>query len=592
MAPRPPPRPLARGPAPGQGGAELDAVEAGSLLGGRYVLRRHEGEEAGASSWQAHDETLDRPVGILAVATDHPHAAAMLDAARRAAGVEDPRLVRVLDAGRDQELAYVVTEWVAGPTLRQLLREGSVPAEDVRTMVGEAALALENARRRGLHHLALTPDDVHLLNDDTVKLAGLEVHAALTGRDLGPSQDAEAACAFDTRTLVALAYAGLTGFWPLAEPECDLPAAPEVAGSPAAPSEVVGAVPADLDTLCVQTFAGAGAPSSPGDLAGQIAPWGRGSRAPRRQGAFPLSLQPARASGRADAGGRRAPGGNEGTAVLPPGPPARARTPTPRPPAATPPRASEHTQDTTQVVRPVLGTALRTDLFDGDRARPAPLLPMAPIGRPQTRQIRTVIVVVVAFIAIFFLLAYCGLSGLGSGSLTNVPRRSASTTPASSGSPSSAPSTPAESPTAAGRPIPVVSITGFDPQGDGSEKNALAPLAIDGNASTAWTSETYRTAQFGGLKKGVGLLLDLGKPTPVNRVAVIVGASGSALELRTATGNTLAGSTVVAQASNASGTVHLTPTRAVTTRYLVLWFTAAAPSNGGYRVSVNEVSVS
>ena len=571
-------------PAPGQGGVELDAVEPGSLLGGRYVLRRRTGEGAGASSWQAQDQTLDRLVGIRAIPTDHPHAAAMLDAARRAAGVEDPRLVRVLDVGRDQELAYVVTEWVDGLTLRQRLRDGPVPAEDVRMIVGEAALALENARRRGLHHLALTPADVHLLDDDTVKLAGLEVHAALSGHDLGAGQDAQAACAFDTRTLVALAYAGLTGFWPVSEPACDLPPAPQVSGSPVAPTQIVAAVPADLDTLCAQAFAGAGAPNSPGDLAGQIAPWGRGSHAPRRQGAFPLALQP-------------------GTAVLPAVPAPRARPPAPAPrppaprpstprPAPTPPPAADRPEPATQVIRPVLGTALSTDLFDGDRARPAPLLPMAPIGRPQSRQIRTVIVVVVAFVAIFFLLAYYGLSGLGTGSHKAGSGTPTTRTPVPSASTSAQPSTPAPSGSAAGSPIRVAAITGFDPQGDGAEKNALAPLAIDGNATTAWTSDTYHTAQFGGLKKGVGLLLDLGAPTPVHRVAVIVGGSGSALELRTATGNTLAGSAVVAQASNVSGTAHLTLAAPVTTRYLIVWFTAAPPSSGGFRVSVNEVSVS
>ena len=62
----------------------------------------------------------------------------------------------------------------------------------------------------------------------------------------------------------------------------------------------------------------------------------------------------------------------------------------------------------------------------------------------------------------------------------------------------------------------------FDPFGDPPEENAdQAPLAVDGKPDTAWTTSTYQQ-NFGptGLKDGVGLLLDLGKPQEVGSVDV------------------------------------------------------------------------
>ena len=526
----------------------------------------------------------------------------MLDAARRAAGVEDARLVRVLDVGSDQSTAYVVTEWVEGSTLTERLRSGPLEAQEVRTMLGESALALERARHRGLHHLELTPDDVHLLDDESIKVAGLAVRAALAGHDFGDGTDtADTACAVDTTALVALTYAGLTGYWPLSG-RTGLPPAPQVAGSPAAPSEIVSGVPADLDTLCAQTFAGAGAPNSPGDLASQVAPWGRARRPARAAGAFPLPLAPLQSApkthpGELDSSDRNPNDpdtrGPEPTAVLPVSP-AKARatpsapvTPRKRP---TPAKPAKPIKPATPRRAPPIGTGLDTDLFEERRERPAPLVPPAPLSRPARTQTRTVLLLVLGFVGVFFLLAYCGIRGLGDNAFVAGPRPMPSVTPTPTAPPAA---TPTAAPVA---PVKLAAVTAFDPQGDGEEKDSLVRLALDGDPTTSWTSDTYRSPTFGGLKKGVGLLLDLGAPASVRSVAVAVGGSGSTLELLSATGNTLEGAKVVAKAGNtsgtASGTLSLTPASPVTSRYFVLWFTTAPSRDGGYRIEVNEVSVS
>ena len=88
----------------------------------------------------------------------HPYGPEIVDAARRAALVEDPRLQRVLAAGEERGTAYVVLERLSGRTLVDLLGTGPLPAETARRIVGEAAQALDRAAARGLHHLRLRPD--------------------------------------------------------------------------------------------------------------------------------------------------------------------------------------------------------------------------------------------------------------------------------------------------------------------------------------------------------------------------------------------------------------------------------------------------
>ena len=109
-------------------------------------------------------------------------ALAVLDAASRSADVDNPRLVRVLDVGREYDYGYFTEESLDGAvSLTQLAGGIGMAAEEVRRITGEVALALDAAQRRGLHHLGLTPDNVLLMPDGSVKLAGLATQAALAG---------------------------------------------------------------------------------------------------------------------------------------------------------------------------------------------------------------------------------------------------------------------------------------------------------------------------------------------------------------------------------------------------------------------------
>ncbi len=249
----------------------MQGVGPGSVLGGRYLVQRRLSQHARYERWAAADQTLERDVVLVCFQAEGPVGSATLDAARRAAGVEDHRLVRVLDVGRDGNLTFVVEEPMPGArSMTVVLGDGGLPSEEARRVVGEAAAALESARARGLHHGALTPRSVLRLEDGTIKVRGLATEAALLEADDATSEEASRG---DTVALVGLAYAVMTGRWPLAEGDSGLEAAPRVSGGVAAPSEIAAGVPADLDLLARTTLNEDHGPATPGELAQQIGPW-------------------------------------------------------------------------------------------------------------------------------------------------------------------------------------------------------------------------------------------------------------------------------------------------------------------------------
>jgi len=250
----------------------VEIVGRGNLLAGRYRLDEPVGTDLpGVECWHARDQILDRPVRALVLRAGRLRQAQ--DAARRAALVSDPRLLRVLDVGDHGGVPYVVTERVPGRDLAELTAGGPLPAGQARAIIGEAAVALEVARRRGVHHLALRPSAVHLTPQGAVLVSGLALDGELAGHGLG---DARSTTRADTVGLVALLYLLLTGRWPApAGVTTTGSSAPVVTGEPPAPGDLVEGVPNDLDTLCAVTLGPHDdGPHSPAELVRELEPWG------------------------------------------------------------------------------------------------------------------------------------------------------------------------------------------------------------------------------------------------------------------------------------------------------------------------------
>src|SRR5206468_2359480 len=88
---------------------------------------------------------------------------------------------------------------------------------------------------------------------------------------------------------------------------------------------------------------------------------------------------------------------------------------------------------------------------------------------------------------------------------------------------------------AAGRDVPIVGATVFDPSGDGQPDNVrTVDRSHDGDPASVWSTVAYRgSPAFGRLKPGEGVLFDLGSAQPLAGVTITTTLAGSQVEVRT-----------------------------------------------------------
>jgi hypothetical protein len=113
----------------------------------------------------------------------------------------------------------------------------------------------------------------------------------------------------------------------------------------------------------------------------------------------------------------------------------------------------------------------------------------------------------------------------------------------------------------------------------------------DGDPSTSWHSDRYQSPTFGGIKQGLGLVLDLGATSTVTRVTLTAPGTDGTVELRAAGGPDGSGSQLLATGRIDGGDTVLTPSAPASTRYVVLWFTRVPQTDQGRRIVVDEVVV-
>ncbi len=130
---------------------------------------------------------------------------------------------------------------------------------------------------------------------------------------------------------------------------------------------------------------------------------------------------------------------------------------------------------------------------------------------------------------------------------------------------------------------------------------AVAPLsptvssfAVSGTGfrkdGSGWVTQTYSTPEFGGLKAGVGLVLDLGSAKSVSGVSFDAGTGPLQVELRSADSRagSISGWTKVSANSSASGSVTLSGSSGGKHQYWLIWVTRLGSDN---RAEITGISV-
>lgn len=199
--------------------SERRLLASGDVLAHRYELQDLVNEKLGSTTWRAHDQVLNRNVGIEMLSSADPRADHFLQAARESTAVTDPRFLRVLDLIEDEQHHHlVIREWARAFPLDQLLAQSPLPNRRAATVVAEVAEALSHAHEHGVYHRRLTPHQVLLKQSGAVRVVGLGVTTALSpvGRQ-DSLEDLQGYEQLDVQALGKLLYACLTSRWPGAD---------------------------------------------------------------------------------------------------------------------------------------------------------------------------------------------------------------------------------------------------------------------------------------------------------------------------------------------------------------------------------------
>ena len=137
----------------------------------------------------------------------------------------------------------------------------------------------------------------------------------------------------------------------------------------------------------------------------------------------------------------------------------------------------------------------------------------------------------------------------------------------------------------AGGPVRLTGLMGYDPDGDGTEHDDTARQAADGQAATYWQTEHYHSSSFGGLKPGVGLVLDTGKEQKLAQLTVTSNTPG--FRARVESGSSAAGGFTPVSGAKTVESRTVFSLHGSAARYYVIWITSLPPDGVAH---VNEVT--
>lgn len=246
----------------------------GQLLDGRYRIEARIAVGGMATVYRAVDTRLDRVLALKvmhpALAVDAAFVERFIREAKSVARLAHPNVVAVFDQGAQGAYVYLAMEYVAGCTLRDVLRErGALQPRAALDILEPVLAALGAAHRAGFVHRDMKPENVLIGDDGRVKVADFGLVRAVgtatdtTGSLLGtvsylaPEQIEHGTA--DTRSDVyacgVVLYEMLTGAKPHTGENAAQVIYQHLNTDVPAPSAVVPGLPVALDSLVASATA-------------------------------------------------------------------------------------------------------------------------------------------------------------------------------------------------------------------------------------------------------------------------------------------------------------------------------------------------
>jgi beta-lactam-binding protein with PASTA domain/tRNA A-37 threonylcarbamoyl transferase component Bud32 len=161
----------------------------GTTLGGRYELIEIIGEGGMSTVYKARDRVLDRIVAVKILreefSQDKGFVSSFKTEALSAASISHPNIVNIYDVGSENDVYFIVMEFVDGQTLKSIIRrQGPLSVEravDIAIMVCDG---VHHAHEKGIIHRDIKPQNILITEHGMVKVADFGIARAVSSGTL------------------------------------------------------------------------------------------------------------------------------------------------------------------------------------------------------------------------------------------------------------------------------------------------------------------------------------------------------------------------------------------------------------------------
>jgi beta-lactam-binding protein with PASTA domain/predicted Ser/Thr protein kinase len=249
-------------------------IEPETIIDGRYRVISRLGSGGMADVYLAQDQLLGRDVAVKVLhqhfAEDQEFVERFRREASSAAGLSHPNIVGIFDRGEWNGTYYIAMEYVAGRSLKEIVREhGALDPAAAIDVVVQILRAARFAHRRGVIHRDLKPHNVIIDEEGRARVTDFGIARAgasdmtMTGSIMGTAQylSPEQAQGYtvsgssDLYSIGVILYELLTGVVPFEGETAVAIAFKQVSATPRPPSELNPAVSPSLDAIVLRALA-------------------------------------------------------------------------------------------------------------------------------------------------------------------------------------------------------------------------------------------------------------------------------------------------------------------------------------------------